>query len=204
MNNKIKIIYNLHEKVGNLLFLKEIDRLEGELYRKALFKCHCGKEFVAKIRDVKSLNTKSCGCSKNIGYARTHGMSNTVEYNIYNHMMNRCYNMNVERYPNYGGRGIKVCDKWQTFEGFFGDMGKRPSVYHSIDRIDVNGDYTPQNCRWATIKEQSRNKTNTKFIEYRGEVKPLCEWTDILNLRYKTVHNRLSNKMSTIDAFEVS
>ena len=90
-------------------------------------------------------------------------------YNTWKHMKDRCYNPNNHAYPSYGGRNITVCDRWRdSFESFVFDMGDKPDVTYSIDRIDNDGDYTPKNCRWATRKEQARNTRQSKFVDYKG------------------------------------
>jgi len=99
-----------------------------------------------------------------------HGLCKTAEYAAWARMIQRCTNKNLPKYPSYGGRGIRVCDRWRfDFLAFLGDMGQRPSVAHSLDRIDVNGNYEPGNCRWATALEQQSNKTTSRYVEVGGE-----------------------------------
>lgn len=125
-----------------------------------------------------------------------HGGRKTDEYRIWRHMRNRCENKNSPAYLWYGGRGIKICDQWLDFKKFIDDMGNRPSKKHSIDRIDVNGDYEPLNCRWATMKTQQRNRRNNVFYTYKGVTAPLAELCEIHGCKYKTVHMRLSKGAS--------
>lgn len=110
------------------------------------------------------------------------------EYNIWVHMKNRCGNPNNPRFNDYGGRGIKVCDRWlHSFENFLEDMGEKPSPKYSLDRIDVNGDYCPENCRWADDKTQANNTTRNVYIEYNGVKKTAKEWEDELGIHAKTI-----------------
>lgn len=128
--------------------------------------CACGVAFSAVVNNVMSGNTKSCGCLRKEVVAATgrknrrHGESRqTAEYRTWMGMKIRCYYPNTNGYENYGGRGIKVCERWlNSFESFLADMGRRPSTSHSIDRVNVNGNYEPKNCRWATDKQQRRNR----------------------------------------------
>ncbi len=137
-----------------------------------LCKCDCGKVISVQAYNLRSGQTKSCGCyhkERTSETSTTHGMSRfpdgTIrpEFNAWVGMKTRCYNKNNRAYDRYGGRGIEVCDRWRnSFENFFEDMGPRPSPKHSIDRIDVNGDYEPSNCRWATDTIQARNQRTSK------------------------------------------
>jgi hypothetical protein len=103
------------------------------------------------------------------GKTRTHGNSKKSIYNIYYGMKRRCYNDKVKCYPHYGGRGIKVCDRWlQSSQNFIEDMGERPSLLHSLERVDVNGHYCPENCKWATQKEQVKNRR--KIVDLQNKI----------------------------------
>lgn len=129
-----------------------------------LCQCSCGNEKTVPQRALMKAETKSCGCLKPDVLKtlhRTHGMTRTRVHRIWVAMRQRCYNKNILRYPDYGGRGIQVCEAWRTsFEAFFADMGQPPTDDHSIDRIDNDGDYEPSNCRWATTLEQRHNQRN--------------------------------------------
>lgn len=125
-----------------------------------LCRCDCGEMTEVESYDLRHGKTKSCGCKQHAG---THGMSGSPEYSIWAGMLQRCNNPYKTEYKYYGGRGIKVCSEWHTFENFYRDMGPRPSVTHSLDRIDCNGDYEPGNVRWATAFEQWQNRESRQF-----------------------------------------
>lgn len=127
----------------------------------------------------------------------THHMSHTLTYKTWKRMINRCRNINSPDYKDYGDRGIKVCDKWLNFENFLKDMGEKP-VHKSIDRIDNNKDYKPDNCRWSNTVEQARNKRNNHYITYNNITKCLSEWSEITGIKQSTIRMRLSNYKYTI------
>lgn len=124
-----------------------------------------------------------------------HGFSNTTIYYIWANMKYRCLNPNDKSYRYYGGRGIKVCDRWldkeNGFINFLTDMGLRPSSGHSLDRIDPTGNYCPENCRWATYKEQANNRTNSHIITFNGKTQPLLNWAEELGIGYEKLFSRL-------------
>ena len=121
----------------------------------------------------------------------THGMRKSKVYNVWCLMKQRCLNPNNKSYPNYGGRGIQVCDRWLEFANFYEDMGK-PSDGMTLERIDNNGNYDPTNCKWATRKEQSNNQQHTRLIEFNGETYSVSEWARKLGLSQATLNSRLN------------
>lgn len=121
-----------------------------------------------------------------------HGMRKSPEYFVWRGFVTRCENPNNHAFAHYGGRGITVCARWrQSFAEFYADMGPRPSPKHSIDRIDVDGDYEPSNCRWATATTQIRNKRNTLRVEYRGEMVPVAALAESHGIRYVRLFDRI-------------
>jgi len=123
---------------------------------------------------------------------RRHGLSQTPEYRAWQQMVRRCTVSDHPAYPDYGGRGITVCDRWlNSVEAFVGDMGRRPSPKHELDRIDNDGPYSPDNCRWVTRKKNCRNRRSNRILTYRGESKTLAEWCELLDLPRDTVRKRL-------------
>ncbi len=129
-----------------------------------LCQCDCGGSKTVARYNLVTGNTSSCGCLqlasiKRVGAStKRHGMWNTPEYKAWQMLRHRCYNPKAAGYKNYGGRGIKVCERWQSFDAFIEDMGRRPAPDLSIDRINNDGNYEPSNCRWATKKEQVINR----------------------------------------------
>lgn len=134
--------------------------------------CDCGKERVVRRKCLTSGNTRSCGCLQRevtIKNTTTHGLTGTRTWRIYRGILRRCFNSSSKAYHSYGGRGITVCPQWRSsFEAFYKDMGECPDGY-SIERIDVNGDYEPQNCKWIPLDEQHNNKQKTRFCVLDGE-----------------------------------
>lgn len=137
---------------------------------------------------------------------KTHGMTGTRVHRIWKAMNSRCNNPNFPAYKNYGGRGIAVCDRWKGNRGFINfvaDMGE-PQEKDTIERIDVNGNYEPSNCRWANRKEQNRNRRNNVTLKYNGETKSLAEWAEITGFPYGTLYRRINEGWSAKDILETS
>src|SRR6185312_10231588 len=139
---------------------------------------------------------KSCTGPEN---ARKHGLSYSRVYRIWSHMKARCENSSHRAYPSYGGRGITVCDRWFSFEDFLQDMGQ-PQGRLSIDRIDNDGPYSPENCRWATYVEQNNNKRGNRLICIGRETKTFTQWLRFFNMNESTVRHRMKVGMSEQEA----
>lgn len=185
-------IIDLSSQRFGLLFVQHIDDNSQNKYTKWVCKCDCGNIVVVRGADLKNGHTTSCGCKRKLGTQLTHGQSNTRLYHIWKGMKARCYNKNEPQYKNYGAIGIKICDEWiNNFQSFFDwSIQNGYSDLLTIDRINVYGNYEPNNCRWLTLSEQSVNKRNTIFIEINGIIKPMKEWCDIYNISYSIVQQR--------------
>lgn len=127
----------------------------------------------------------------------SHGLSKSNEMSIWGGMMQRCYNSNATYYKYYGGRGIKVCKRWHTFIDFYNDMGKRPSIKYTLDRIDTNGNYELSNCRWATREQQFNNRRDTHYLSYNGKTLSVRQWSRELKISSSTLHERIKRNWST-------
>ena len=171
-----------------------------------LCQCACGKKVIVSGENLKYGVTKSCGCyclDKIKEKNTKHGSTKTRLYHIYCKMKERCYNKTCKAYKNYGGRGITVCEEWLEdfthFEKWAKENGYSEKL--SIDRINVNGNYEPTNCRWVTDKIQCNNRRSNRFIEYNGEVRTVAEWVDITGIPYGTLYSRLRKNKPMNEVF---
>lgn len=167
-----------------------------------LCQCECGTQLVVGGKELRRGSTQSCGClSKERRRTNrvTHGKARTPEYNIWTGMLKRCRNPNDASFGNYGGRGIRVCERWNSFENFIADMGPRPPGL-TLERRDNAGDYSPENCCWAAYTVQARNRRNNRMLTANGETKCMAEWTDSLGGHITLVRQRLRRGWSIEDA----
>lgn len=189
--------------------LTAVARVEVNKHGKAIwsFLCSCGNEHKATACSVRSGNTKSCGCQNIEALAarnKTYGASDSSEYNTWCAMIGRCTNPNNHAFDYYGGRGITVCDLWrQSFEAFYADMGPKPTPKHTIERMENNGSYCKENCKWATRSEQARNRRSIRTIIVNGKTMSLAEAVERSGLIYITVWRRLQLGWSTERAISV-
>jgi hypothetical protein len=156
-------------------------------------RCECGNSLRVRSQDLREGNTRSCGClqRERASEANTrHGKSHTSIHNIWMCMLARCENPKAEFYADYGGRGIKVCERWHLFENFYADVGEPPPGL-TLERRDNNGDYEPGNCTWATRQQQANNRRSNKPIEFAGKVMNQIQWERELGLREGQIYDRL-------------
>lgn len=149
--------------------------------------CECGTIGVVYGCNLGSGQSTSCGCSRG-----KHYKADSAEYRSWKAMKSRVYNPNHNSYHNYGGRGITICDRWiDSFENFFADMGQKPSLRHSLDRIDNNGNYEPSNCRWADVDTQCNNKSTNRSLSYNGITMNLSQWARKIGITEQAFSKRL-------------
>ena len=164
-------------------------------------KCDCGNEVVVHKGGMHKGGTVSCGCAKRSRLTK-HGLSESRLDRIFRGMKQRCYDKHAANYAAYGGRGVRICNEWLEDKQAFFDWaihnGYDDSL--SIDRVDVNGDYTPANCKWATNKEQSNNRRDNIRISYDGLTLSVAEWAAKTNIPYSTIYSRLRSGWSIEDA----
>lgn len=170
-------------------------------------RCECGNTKIIRADLLLKGVTTSCGCrAREVASAlmRRHGMSKTPEYIAYQSMKSRCDDPNNVAYPSHGGRGISVCEMWQnSFENFYADMGPRPSKKHSLDRKNNDGNYEPDNCRWATASMQARNMSRNRMVTIDDVSFCVADWCDLMGIdRHKPYNMLYWNKRSGIASID--
>lgn len=163
-------------------------------YRNAtrwLCHCDCGAEVTRYLGALTRGEATHCGCKRG-ETSRTHGMTSTRLYLAWQNMKARCNNSRTKHYASYGGRGIRVCDRWAySFENFLADMGESPTPMHTLDRIDNNGNYCPENCRWATRSEQQANRRPVRLLTFNGRTQCAAAWARELGAPKGLIYKRL-------------
>jgi len=183
---------------NRLTLVTEPQSLVSKSGRKRLFVsavCECGVVKDYRLQHLISGATNSCGCyNRELQKERhtTHGMYGTRPYKIWSNMKNRCSNISYFQYKDYGGRGIRVCKKWEKFQGFYEDMKAGYSDSLTLDRINNDKGYSVSNCRWVTMKEQQRNRRSNTFWKFRGETKTIAQWAEELGINYGTLISRVT------------
>ena len=198
----MRLIDLTNKQFGNLTVMYRV--YPNNLTKKHTYwkcKCKCGKETVVSSNHLRTGHTKSCGCSHNYlkgskSFLYKHGKRNTRLYGIWATMKSRCLNKNNIKYKNYGARGISIYSKWTDKENGFMNfynwaINNGYIEKLTLDRIDVNGNYEPNNCRWITLKEQNYNKTTTKYLTYKHRKKPLIKWAEEYHINHNTLYKRI-------------
>lgn len=194
----IKFVDRTGKRYGKLVAVERVlaCRFNREVEVLWLCKCDCGRTKIVPSSSLAS-GAKSCGCRKK-GRLRgltSHGLSNSPEYRSWLLARKRCNDPATRGYKRYGGRGIIVCDKWANdFLAFLQDVGFKPTPKHTLDRIDVDGNYEPGNCRWATSKEQARNQSNNVLVNYAGRTQCISAWAEEYGIRVSTLYGRLTTQ----------
>ena len=188
-----KAIDMIGQRFGRLVV---ISRAENSSGGSAMWNCDCdcGETSIVIGGALRSGHTSSCGCLKNEKTTERnfkHGMVGTSTHRIWTGMKQRCTNPNDTTYRNYGGRGITVCERWDKFDNFYADMGKRPKGM-SIERKDNNGNYCPENCCWETRWNQARNRRSNRIIKYEGREQCMADWADEFGVDRGTLRQRLN------------
>lgn len=186
-----------HQVFGRLTVLGPIERAKNKQIA-WLCLCECGNTCTVQGYSLRSKNTISCGCyqlENRFTVNKTHGLSRTSVYTLWCHIVSRCTNPKNKVYVNYGGRGISISNQWQhSFELFYAYISQLPNFgvkNYTLDRINNDGNYEPDNVRWATWTEQQRNKRNTHLVTYNNETRPLVEWESITGIGRSTLAQRL-------------
>lgn len=185
------------QKFGRLTVTKRAENKNGRVAW--LCVCECGNELITTTDNLRSGDTQSCGCynkERTIQTHQKHGLRYKKLYAIHQSIKARCYNKNNKQYKDYGGRGIKVCDEWlgehgaENFIKWALSNGYADNL--TIDRVNNNKGYSPDNCRWATPKEQGNNTRRNHYITYNGETHTLSQWAEIKNIKRGTLNSRIN------------
>lgn len=187
------------KKFGRLTVLSLVDDESGaNVPTRYMCQCDCGNETIARAYNLKSGNTKSCGCYEkevHIKQHYKHGKTGSRLHIIWAHMRGRCNRPSDKAFKWYGGRGIQICSEWNDFQAFYEwAMAHGYSDDLTIDRIDVNGNYCPENCRWVTLQEQQKNKRDNTFVEFEGQIKTVSEWANVFKCRPCSVYREILSR----------
>lgn len=205
-NQPLKAPVSIGGRFGRLHILSDAPRVRGK--RKVLCRCDCGTEKIIDAGSIRNGDVRSCGCLsreqvsvRSITHGHAVGGVLPSEYVIWANMRYRCSNPKNKSFPRYGGRGIRVCERWdQSFAHFLEDMGRRPSPSHSIERINNGGHYEPENCRWATPVQQANNKRGNHVITIGERSQTIAQWAREIGIKPSIIRGRIYEGWSEEDA----
>jgi hypothetical protein len=179
------------KRFGKLVVINHHSRNARGVMR-YLCHCDCGLESLVYKANLERGSTKSCGCGE-FRFQAKHGLCDCPEYRAWRHMKERCSNPNNTRFDRYGGRGISVCREWKCdFMAFLRDMGRKPSPRHTLERINNDGNYCKENCRWAMDCEQSLNTCRNRILYHDGRRQPVILWSKELGINKSTLYKRIT------------
>ena len=192
----MKTLNILGKQFGRLTVVSKTDTKDTHGNYLYFCKCACGNTKIASGSLVNQGKIKSCGClRRDIPNRFSHLMSHTREYKIWAEMRKRCLNPNQKTFSYYGGRGIEICKRWGKFENFHSDMGNCPEGF-TLDRINPDGNYEPSNCRWASVKTQTRNRRQNHLITFNGKTQCLAAWAEEIGITYGALKQRIKRNWS--------
>ncbi len=196
------LIDMLGQRFGRLTIIEKAENSKTG-HTRWLCQCDCGNKIIVLTTNLRRGCTQSCGCYRmecQSKRKKTHGMSKRKDsiYATWAAMKQRCNNSNAKAFPLYGGRGIKVCDRWNSFENFLADMGERPRGM-SIHRKNNDGNYEKDNCIWATRKQQTNTRSSNRIIAFSEKTQTLKQWSDELNIKYSVLLTRLDKLGWTVE-----
>lgn len=203
---------SVHDLVGKKFGRLMVDSFAGTRGGNAWWSCvcSCGARRTIVAHSLVGGVSKSCGClakevaAKQIStLRRTHGYTNTPEHNVWENIIARCCNPKHPSFSNYGGRGIGICQEWRnSFEAFLANVGPRPSSVHTIERIDNNKWYEPGNVKWATRREQQRNRRSNRMLVIGGETRTITEWSELSGINIGTLYKRIARGVCLEEAIQ--
>jgi hypothetical protein len=192
------------QRFGLLTIVREVAKQSRSRCFEVFCSCDPTVTLVVRLNNLVSGNSSSCGCvrvEKAAARTRIHNAWQSAEYDAWIAMKDRCFNPKNGSFEHYGGRGITVCEEWRNSAlAFLTHVGPRPSPEHSLDRIDVNGNYEPGNVQWATRKQQARNQRTTRWVTLQGQTRSVAEWSELLGVCPKRIYRRLADGWAEEDA----